>query len=121
MKRLSVIALLGVVLLAGLALLVPGFRNAVLGPAPRTALQDGDIIFQNSRSSQSEAIRRATHSPWTHMGLVIFRNGDPYVLEVTVAPGVTETSLLPMAVQAAGLDLGEVFGRLVSRAAARDA
>jgi len=34
-------------------------------------------------------------------------------------PGMTETSLLPLALQAAGMDLGEVFARLVARAAAR--
>jgi D-alanine-D-alanine ligase len=34
---------------------------------------------------------------------------------------MTETSLLPMAVQAADLDLGEVLSALVSRAAARGA
>jgi D-alanine-D-alanine ligase len=32
---------------------------------------------------------------------------------------MTETSLLPLAVQAAGRDLGEVFATLVTRAAAR--
>jgi D-alanine-D-alanine ligase len=32
---------------------------------------------------------------------------------------MTETSLLPLAVQAAALDLGEMFATLVARAAAR--
>ena len=32
---------------------------------------------------------------------------------------MTETSLLPMAVQAAGLDLGEVLAQIVRKAAAR--
>jgi D-alanine-D-alanine ligase len=55
----------------------------------------------------------------SRVDLIVDETGDPHVLEVTVAPGMTETSLLPMAVQAAGLDLGEVFARLVARASAR--
>jgi len=38
---------------------------------------------------------------------------------VNVSPGMTETSLLPMAVQAAGMDLGEVLAQIVRRAADR--
>jgi hypothetical protein len=33
-------------------------------------LRDGDIIFQTSRSAQSKAIQLATHSPYSHCGLV---------------------------------------------------
>jgi D-alanine-D-alanine ligase len=45
--------------------------------------------------------------------------GDVYVLEVNVSPGMTETSLVPLAVAAAERDLGEVCRSLVERAAAR--
>jgi D-alanine-D-alanine ligase len=55
----------------------------------------------------------------SRVDLIVDDAGAPHVLEVTVAPGMTETSLLPLAVQAAGLDLGDVFGRLVTLAAAR--
>lgn len=55
----------------------------------------------------------------SRVDLIVDEAGDPHVLEVTVAPGMTETSLLPMAVQAAGLDLGDVFASLVARAAGR--
>jgi len=44
-------------------------------------LLDGDIIFQISRSGQRLAIQRATHSPYSHVGLVFFRDGKPFVLE----------------------------------------
>jgi D-alanine-D-alanine ligase len=40
-------------------------------------------------------------------------------LEVNVSPGMTETSMLPMAVAAAGLDLGRVCAKLLAIAAAR--
>jgi Permuted papain-like amidase enzyme, YaeF/YiiX, C92 family len=45
------------------------------------SVQDGDIIFQTSLSSQSEAVQRATHSPYSHMGMVLYREGTPYVFE----------------------------------------
>ena len=45
--------------------------------------------------------------------------GTVEFLEVNVSPGMTETSLFPMAVEAAGLQLGEVCGALLRRAAAR--
>src|SRR5262249_31593069 len=44
-------------------------------------VRDGDIVFQTSRSTQSAAIQRVTHSPYSHMGLVLFRDGKPYVWE----------------------------------------
>ncbi len=45
------------------------------------ALQDGDLIFQTSGFSRSIAIQKATRSPYSHMGIVFFRKGKPYVLE----------------------------------------
>ncbi len=44
-------------------------------------LRDGDIIFQTSQSSQSSAIQFATHSKYSHMGIIFFRDGKPYVFE----------------------------------------
>ncbi len=44
-------------------------------------LRDGDIIFHTSRSSQSAAIQRATHSRYSHMGLILHRGGQPFVFE----------------------------------------
>lgn len=57
----------------------------------------------------------------SRVDLIVDEHGEPQVLEVTVAPGMTETSLLPMAIQAADLDLGTVFSTLVRIAAARGA
>jgi D-alanine-D-alanine ligase len=50
---------------------------------------------------------------------IVTADGAVEFLEVNVAPGMTETSLLPMAVEAAGLDLGTVCGTLLARAARR--
>jgi hypothetical protein len=55
--------------------------TACAGGEHTPAVRDGDLIFQTSRSSQSLAIQRATASPYSHMGLVFFRDGQPYVFE----------------------------------------
>lgn len=55
----------------------------------------------------------------SRVDLIVTAQGESTVLEVNVSPGMTETSLLPMAVQAAGLDLGDVLAQIVRRAAAR--
>jgi D-alanine-D-alanine ligase len=50
---------------------------------------------------------------------VVAPDGTVQFLEVNVSPGLTETSLLPMAVEAAGESLGDVFAGLVDRAVTR--
>jgi D-alanine-D-alanine ligase len=40
-------------------------------------------------------------------------DGTVWFLEVNVAPGLTETSTVPLSVQAAGRDLGELVAALV--------
>jgi len=45
------------------------------------AVQDGDLIFHTSRSRQSLAVQRATRSQYSHMGIVLVRNGKPFVFE----------------------------------------
>jgi hypothetical protein len=59
------------------------FACLVFGlPAPAAEpLRDGDLVFHTSRSAQSLAIQRATHSAYSHMGMVFLRNGKPFVLE----------------------------------------
>lgn len=52
---------------------------------------------------------------------LIVTGGRPYFLEVNVAPGMTETSTLPMALSAGGRGLGETCRDLLELAAARGA
>lgn len=51
--------------------------------------------------------------------LIIDGDGAVWFLEVNVAPGMTETSLVPLAVAADGQDLGVLLSRLVDRARER--
>ena len=52
-------------------------------------LEDGDIVFHTSRSAQSQAIQRATGSKYSHMGLVLIRDGKPYVFEAVATARYT--------------------------------
>ena len=53
--------------------------------------------------------------------LIIDQSGTAWLLEVNVAPGMTETSLLPQAVAAAGLEFGVVLRDLLVKATHRGA
>ncbi len=48
---------------------------------------------------------------------IVSPDGEVHFLEVNVSPGLTETSMFPMAVEAAGHDLGDVLARLLTRRA----
>ncbi|MBN1094479.1 D-alanine--D-alanine ligase [Blastococcus sp. TML/M2B] len=50
---------------------------------------------------------------------IITPDGEVHFLEVNVSPGLTETSMFPMAVEAAGYELGDVIARLLSARAGR--
>ena len=49
--------------------------------APITDVREGDVIFQTSQSSQSPLIQIGTRSHITHCGIIVMRDGKPYVLE----------------------------------------
>ncbi len=51
--------------------------------------------------------------------MVVTADGTPHVLECNTSPGMTETSLLPMAAEAAGMSFQDVVERLVRRALSR--
>jgi D-alanine-D-alanine ligase len=50
---------------------------------------------------------------------IVSESGEIEFLQVNVAPGMTETSLLPMAVKAAGIDVGAALADLLRQAARR--
>ena len=66
-----------------------GIRMALLatlcwvGQAAALEVREGDIIFHPSRSTQSLAIQQATHSRYSHMGLVLYSDGQLQVFEAS--------------------------------------
>ena len=55
----------------------------------------------------------------SRVDMVVDERGDPWVLECNTSPGMTETSLLPMAAEAAGRSFQEVVSFLIRAALAR--
>ena len=53
---------------------------------------EGDIIFQSSNSAQCKAIKLATHSEFSHVGMITIQNGQPYVLEAIEPVCITALS-----------------------------
>ena len=49
--------------------------------APIEDVREGDVIFQTSLSQQSPLIKMGTRSTITHCGVVVMKDGKPYVLE----------------------------------------
>ena len=47
----------------------------------REIVKEGDVIFQTTQSKQSPLIQLATRSKISHCGIVVIKNGKPYVLE----------------------------------------
>lgn len=69
----------------GLLLILP-FRSMIVETVTaRTerieVVKEGDVIFQTSQSKQSPLIQIGTRSKITHCGIIVMKNGKPYVLE----------------------------------------
>jgi D-alanine-D-alanine ligase len=83
-------------------------------------------FFIPARGDVSAAVEMAL-TAHRHLGLrdlsrtdmMIDADGVPWFLEVNVAPGMTETSLLPQAAIASGYDLGQLYRQLVDVAISR--
>jgi D-alanine-D-alanine ligase len=84
------------------------FVPARLTDAAQAAVEDAAL-----RAHQAFGLRHLSRTD-----LIVDRDGQPWFLEVNVAPGMTETSLLPQAAEAAGEDCGALYRRLVETAAA---
>ena len=52
----------------------------------------------------------------SRVDLIVDPDGQPWFLEANVLPGLTETSLVPLAIEAAGFDLGAVYAGLAEQA-----
>lgn len=74
MKKLSLLLLLFVLISCK-----KNETNSI--PIDTTELHNGDIIFQTSLSSQSQAIQLATKSIYSHCGIINKENGAFYVFE----------------------------------------
>ena len=56
-------------------------ENLTAQTDPVEEVREGDVIFQTSQSQQSPLIQIATRSKISHCGIIVMKNGKPYVLE----------------------------------------
>jgi D-alanine-D-alanine ligase len=82
-------------------------------PARLTATATAAVAAAALQAHEAFGLRHLSRTD-----LIVDRDGQPWFLEVNVAPGMTETSLLPQAAEAAGEDQGALYRRLVEAAAA---
>jgi D-alanine-D-alanine ligase len=87
------------------------FTPARLTPEAAAAVQDAAL-----QAHKGFGLRHLSRTD-----MIVDRDGLAWFLEVNVAPGMTETSLLPMAADAAGEDHGQLYRRLVEVAASKGA
>jgi D-alanine-D-alanine ligase len=63
-----------------------------------------------------DAFRAIGCRGWGRIDLMLDRAGDPYLLEVNTAPGMTDHSLVPMAARAVGLSYEDLCMRILGDA-----
>jgi D-alanine-D-alanine ligase len=78
-----------------------------------------DATLARLEETALTAHRLLGHRDVSRTDAVVDSDGRIQVLEVNVSPGITETSLLPLSVRAAGMKLGELYSALVERAISR--
>ena len=79
----------------------------------------GDEVAASCVTTAREAAEALGLREVSRVDAIVDRDGEPWVLEVNVCPGMTETSLLPMAGHAAGISLPDMCDRIVRSAMAR--
>lgn len=86
-SSIAKISILIPALILGLTACAPSSRDHAKGEklnevvVTDESLKVGDIIFHKSQSRQSKAIKEASESEWTHVGILISKNGEWYVAE----------------------------------------
>ncbi len=84
MKKILFLILIGLVVAINCNCLPIGTFNKDLD------IKEGDIVFQISKSNQSPFVQLATLSPWSHCGIIVYKNGEPYVLEASNVVKLTD-------------------------------
>lgn len=85
--RKRTLLLLNLVLAAGTVLGIRSLTRSAepLPPQGLSVLRDGDILFQRTGGEQGRGVQQATHSPWTHVG-ILFKEGSRWMVYEAVGP-----------------------------------
>jgi D-alanine-D-alanine ligase len=86
-------------------------RTEYFAPARLTTEQAATVVTAALEVHQALGLRNLSRTD-----LILDSNGVAQFLDVNIAPGMTETSLFPQAIEASGRDLGDVYREIVSLA-----
>lgn len=84
--------------------------------APARIDAETTAAVRKAAASAADALRLRDLA---RVDVMVDHEGQPWVLEANVSPGMTETSLLPMAAHAAGMSLADVCDRIIRSATER--
>jgi D-alanine-D-alanine ligase len=73
----------------------------------------------SAQTAAAQAFRTLRLRDVSRADLLVDAEGTPWVIDVNITPGMTDTSLLPMAAQAAGIALPDLCARILGYALAR--
>jgi D-alanine-D-alanine ligase len=73
------------------------------------------VTFEARRTAEALRLRDLTR-----VDVIVDGSGQPWILEVSVSPGMTETSLVPLAAQTAGVSLGDLCDSVIRSTLRRD-
>jgi D-alanine-D-alanine ligase len=77
----------------------------------------GDALTERAQTLALEVFRLLGCRGFARVDLILDEDsGELYVLEANAIPGLTETSLLPQAAEAAGIEFDELISRIVDMA-----
>lgn len=77
-------------------------------------------LTKRIQAAAAAAFRAIGGRDYARVDVMVRANGEPVVLEVNTLPGMTETSLLPKAAAAAGLDYAQLCQQMVELALKRN-
>jgi len=77
------------------------------------------MVYRRIQEAGKLAFEAVGGGDYARMDFIVRLDGEPVLLEINTLPGLTETSLLPKAAQAAGMDFGELCLRMIDLAMRR--
>lgn len=78
-----------------------------------------DGVAERTQELAIEAYRALGCAGFARVDLMLHEDGELYVLEANAVPGLTETSLLPQAAEAAGISFDQLIERILAMALTR--
>lgn len=89
MKKLLLLLTAALVISAAAFYNTSSWSQPVHKNLEKIVYMEGDIIFQSGESDQCKAVKLATHSEYSHVGMITFIDQKPFVLEAVEPVRIT--------------------------------